>query len=271
MRTFCAKDHESAGSPRACRRPGITVRAMAFYQTPPELGNQYRRRRRAAALPAEHAAWRTSSRASSPSSGGRRARRRRSPSRVHRAASRRAAARRSGTRGATASITSSSLRSGSGAARITAEKGIVATAYERKSGAHSRVHQFALVYLIDASWHVYSCPLAMTDGAARTLIASKNQALIDRAVPRLTSRNPDDVVDERPVDDRAHRRLRRRDLRDGREAATAAQWRLHGTKWFSSRDDVADGAHARPPRGQSAGRQRARALLRRGARRPTAR
>ena len=77
------------------------------------------------------------------------------------------------------------------AARITAEKGIIATAYEQKDGAHSRVHQFAKVYLIDSAWHVYSCPLAMTDGAARTLIASKNQALIDRAVPRLTSRDPD--------------------------------------------------------------------------------
>jgi len=37
---------------------------------------------------------------------------------------------------------------------------------------------------------VYTCPLAMTDGAARTLLASGNHALIDRAVPRLTTRDP---------------------------------------------------------------------------------
>src|SRR5687767_13840712 len=32
------------------------------------------------------------------------------------------------------------------AERIAAEQGLVATAYERKHGAHSRVHQFALAY-----------------------------------------------------------------------------------------------------------------------------
>jgi acyl-CoA dehydrogenase len=77
------------------------------------------------------------------------------------------------------------------AARIAAERGVVAAAYERKYGEHSRVLQFSLVYLIDPSWHVYSCPLAMTDGAARTLLAAENAALIDRALPRLTSRDPD--------------------------------------------------------------------------------
>ena len=119
------------------------------------------------------------------------------------------------------------------AARITAEKGMVATAYERKSGAHSRVHQFALVYLIDSAWHVYSCPLAMTDGAARTLIASKNQALIDRAVPRLMSRNPDDAWTS------GQWMTERTGGSDVAISETVAkqeggEWRRHGTKWFSS-------------------------------------
>nr|MDQ3036790.1 acyl-CoA dehydrogenase family protein [Myxococcota bacterium] len=73
---------------------------------------------------------------------------------------------------------------------LAAEKGLVATAYERKLGALSRIHQFALVYLFGPSTDVYACPLAMTDGAARTLSESGNAALIDRAVPRLTSRDP---------------------------------------------------------------------------------
>ncbi len=73
---------------------------------------------------------------------------------------------------------------------IAAEKGVVATAYEAKHGALSRVHQFALVYLFAPSTDVYSCPLAMTDGAARSLIAADNQALMDRALPHLTSRDP---------------------------------------------------------------------------------
>ncbi len=77
------------------------------------------------------------------------------------------------------------------AERLAATRGIVATAYERKHGALSRVHQFALVYLFAASTDVYSCPLAMTDGAARTLLASGNGALVDHALPHLTSRDPE--------------------------------------------------------------------------------
>lgn len=76
------------------------------------------------------------------------------------------------------------------AEKLAAEKGIVATAYERKHGAHSRIHQFALAYLFAPSTDVYACPLAMTDGAARTLLESGNRTLIDRAVPRLISRDP---------------------------------------------------------------------------------
>src|ERR1700722_12199156 len=53
--------------------------------------------------------------------------------------------------------------------RVTAEEGLVATAYERRHGALSRIHQFALVYLVNPTSGVYSCPLAMTDGAAKTL------------------------------------------------------------------------------------------------------
>jgi alkylation response protein AidB-like acyl-CoA dehydrogenase len=74
------------------------------------------------------------------------------------------------------------------AERIAVEHGVVATAYERKHGSLSRVHQCALAYLFTPSTDIYSCPLAMTDGAARTLLASGNQTLIDRAVPHLTTR-----------------------------------------------------------------------------------
>jgi alkylation response protein AidB-like acyl-CoA dehydrogenase len=76
------------------------------------------------------------------------------------------------------------------AERIAAEHGVVATAYEQKHGSLSRVHQCALAYLFTPSTDIYSCPLAMTDGAARTLLGSCNQTLIDRAVPHLISRDP---------------------------------------------------------------------------------
>jgi acyl-CoA dehydrogenase len=76
------------------------------------------------------------------------------------------------------------------AEHVAARHGVLATAYERSHGSHSRVHQFALAYLFAASTDIYACPLAMTDGAARTLIESGNERLIRRAVPRLTSRDP---------------------------------------------------------------------------------
>jgi len=119
------------------------------------------------------------------------------------------------------------------AERIAAEHGVVATAYEQKHGSLSRVHQCALAYLFTPSTDIYSCPLAMTDGAARTLLTSGNQQLIDRAVPHLITRDP-------------------------REFWTAGQWmteltggsdvglsetiakpqeggfRLYGRKWFTS-------------------------------------
>ncbi|HVG43086.1 MAG TPA: hypothetical protein VM890_00095, partial [Longimicrobium sp.] len=76
------------------------------------------------------------------------------------------------------------------AERIAAEHGVVAAAYERAHGRFSRLHQFALAYLFTPSTDIYSCPLAMTDGAARALLDSGNRELVDRAVPHLTARDP---------------------------------------------------------------------------------
>jgi alkylation response protein AidB-like acyl-CoA dehydrogenase len=119
------------------------------------------------------------------------------------------------------------------AERIAAEKGVVATAYERRHGRYSRVHQFSLVYLFEPSTHVYSCPLAMTDGAARTLIASGNQTLVERAVPRLTARDParfwtsGQWMTERTggSDVAISETVAKRD---------GDRFRLYGTKWFTS-------------------------------------
>jgi acyl-CoA dehydrogenase len=112
-------------------------------------------------------------------------------------------------------------------------RGVIATAYERVHGEHSRVHQMALAYLYGPSSALYSCPFAMTDGAATTLLASGDRGLIDRAVPRLTSRDPDTAwtsgqwMTERAggSDVGASETVAR--MEDGR-------WRLTGTKWFTS-------------------------------------
>jgi acyl-CoA dehydrogenase len=76
------------------------------------------------------------------------------------------------------------------AERLAAEFGLVAAGYEPEHGPLARTVQFALVHLFHPSTDVYTCPLAMTDGAARTLLDAGNEALIERAVPHLTSRDP---------------------------------------------------------------------------------
>ncbi len=119
------------------------------------------------------------------------------------------------------------------ARRLACEAGVVATAYERKHARFSRIHQFALTYLFDPSTDTYSCPLAMTDGAARTLIHHKSAALIDRAVPRLTSRDPARawtsgqwMTERTGGSDVA--------LSECVAKQVDGQWRLYGTKWFTS-------------------------------------
>ncbi len=119
------------------------------------------------------------------------------------------------------------------AERIAAEQGLVATAYERRHGAFSRVHQFALVYLFTASTDLYSCPLAMTDGAACALLASGNRTLIGRAVPRLTAREPrvfwtsgQWMTEATGGSDVG--------LSETVARLEGGRWRLHGRKWFTS-------------------------------------
>lgn len=116
---------------------------------------------------------------------------------------------------------------------LAAESGVVATAYERKHGALSRVHQFALAYLFGPSTDVYSCPLAMTDGAARSLLDSGNAPLIERALPHLTSRDPSTfwtsgqwMTESTGGSDVG--------LSETVAVQVDGTWRLTGRKWFTS-------------------------------------
>jgi len=68
------------------------------------------------------------------------------------------------------------------AARLAAEHGLVAIPYERPLGARSRLLQLSLLHVVEPSLDVYSCPLAMSDGAARTLLDLGNDALVARAL-----------------------------------------------------------------------------------------
>ena len=119
------------------------------------------------------------------------------------------------------------------AAVLAAEYGLIAVPYARRHGAYSRIDQFARVHLFNPSTDVYSCPLAMTDGAARTLVAHGNAALIERAMPRLTSRDPARMwtsgqwMTERTGGSDVG-------LSETVARADGEGWRLHGVKWFSS-------------------------------------
>ncbi len=163
----------------------------------------------------------------------------------------RAACSRSGTPGATASTTSSVSPLWREAERLTrAARPRRDRLRARATAAMSRIHQFALVYLFHPSPDVYTCPLAMTDGAARTLLAAATRALIDRAVPRLTSRDPAQFWTSGQWMTETHRRLRRRRSRDARGAGRRRLAALR-PQVVHLRHHLADGADARAPRGQS--------------------
>ena len=116
---------------------------------------------------------------------------------------------------------------------LTVRYGLIAIPYERKHGALSRVDQFARVHLFNPSSDVYTCPLAMTDGAARTLTAHGNRALLDRALPRLTSRDPSTFWTSGQW---MTERTGGSDVGISETVArnTDGQWTLHGVKWFTS-------------------------------------
>ncbi|MDT8448734.1 MAG: acyl-CoA dehydrogenase family protein [Wenzhouxiangellaceae bacterium] len=115
-----------------------------------------------------------------------------------------------------------------------AEYGLVATGYDEALAEHARTVQFARAWLYVPSTDFYGCPLAMTDGAARIIADSGNEALIGHALPRLLSRDPDrfwtsgqwmtETVGGSDVS--MTETVARRDD-DG-------TWRLTGRKWFTS-------------------------------------
>ena len=116
---------------------------------------------------------------------------------------------------------------------VAAEDGLIATGYERRQGAYSRLHQFALVYLFAPSSQVYTCPLAMSDGAARTLETLAGAELRDAVLPRLVARDPARAwtsgqwMTERTGGSDVG-------LSETIAKRTPEGWRLSGVKWFTS-------------------------------------
>jgi alkylation response protein AidB-like acyl-CoA dehydrogenase len=116
---------------------------------------------------------------------------------------------------------------------VAAQAGLIAAGYERAHGAHSRMHQFALVYLFAPSSQVYTCPLAMSDGAARTLETIAGAELRAAVLPHLVSRDPARVWTSGQW---MTERTGGSDVGISETVArhTPEGWRLHGVKWFTS-------------------------------------
>ncbi|MCC7542251.1 MAG: acyl-CoA dehydrogenase family protein, partial [Deltaproteobacteria bacterium] len=118
--------------------------------------------------------------------------------------------------------------------RVAAERGVVGSAYETTYGDRARLHQWALLHLFAPSTATALCPLAMTDGVARTLLVHADEALAKRVAGHLTSRDRGHAwtagqwMTEREGGSDVGRTATRAVL------GTDGTWRLSGTKWFTS-------------------------------------
>jgi len=99
---------------------------------------------------------------------------------------------------------------------------------------HARLEEFARVYLYHLASEFYTCPLAMTDGAATAIKASGNTELIERVLPHFLSRDAASfwlsgqwMTETAGGSDVGNTETIARQDANG-------QWRLHGRKWFSS-------------------------------------
>lgn len=118
--------------------------------------------------------------------------------------------------------------------RVGVEAGVTSLPYEATQyGADARIVWAGLIALWGPSSALYSCPVAMTDGAARTLLQFGDDSDLEVAA-RLTSRDPDFawtsgqwMTETAGGSDLSRTETIARLDEEG-------SWRLTGTKWFTS-------------------------------------
>lgn len=118
--------------------------------------------------------------------------------------------------------------------KFSAEEGLVSIAYQRQQGTFSRLYQLAKLYLFHPSSAFYSCPLAMTDGAARVMETFAHPQIKDQFYPHLVSRDPNRfwtsgqwMTEKTGGSDVGRTETVAKQVAEG-------QYELHGTKWFCS-------------------------------------
>ncbi|KAL9834418.1 acyl-CoA dehydrogenase family member 11-like isoform 1-T2 [Geothlypis trichas] len=121
---------------------------------------------------------------------------------------------------------------------ISAEEGLIAEAYEKRYSNWSRLYQAVKLYLFSSSSGGFSCPLAMTDGAAKVIESLGIPGSLKNAFDRLTSRDPDKFWTSGQW---MTERRGGSDVANGTETVARKQpdgsYRLYGFKWFTSAAD----------------------------------
>jgi alkylation response protein AidB-like acyl-CoA dehydrogenase len=142
--------------------------------------------------------------------------------------------------------------------RAAAEHAVVALPYlpdaRQSFGAGTRVVQAALLHLFGPESATFSCPVAMSDGAAALLSRPEVDAsLRDAWLPRLIATDPDTAItsgqwmtEAQGGSDIARSTTTAR--RDG-----SGNWRLTGEKWFCSAADAAMAVALARPEGAGPG------------------
>ena len=119
-------------------------------------------------------------------------------------------------------------------AALAARFGFVAAGHDTRFGEFARIDQFARVYLYHVASEFFTCPLAMSDGAATALKSAGNRAISERALPHLLARDASQLwlsgqwmTETAGGSDVGNTATIARRGDDGR-------WRLFGRKWFTS-------------------------------------
>ncbi|XP_030592872.1 acyl-CoA dehydrogenase family member 11 [Archocentrus centrarchus] len=122
---------------------------------------------------------------------------------------------------------------------LSAQEGLVAIGYERSFGEWSRVYQMSKLYLFSPSSGLYTCPLAMTDGAAKVIQSIGVSQPVEEAYSRLTTRQPERFWTSGQW---MTERQGGSDVASGTETVAVPQtdgsYKLHGFKWFTSATDA---------------------------------
>lgn len=123
---------------------------------------------------------------------------------------------------------------------ISAEEGVVAIAYENDYREYSRIYQVLKLFLYAPASGLYSCPIAMTDGAAKCIksLGLAQQSSYKNAFERLTTRDSSSFwTSGQWMTEKGGGS----DVANGTETVAVHEggdvYRLYGYKWFSSATD----------------------------------